>query len=292
MASRRRWSARGAAVLVGAVALVTGLLPAPPAAAANAVFQAATLNIYHGLSRADFVADLQLITSKADLVGLNEVGERKAHLQDWAAANGWWLYAPEPTSAAQEALLARKSMFDVVDKGSIFVCDTNGPGEVPPARYNNWVSYRHKASGRNVVHINAHLNASIESNGQPEDLPRTRCAEEQIQNIKNLAADKKDDGQVIVSGDFNIDFSADRAYGYEKFPWKVFEANSLPNLRSVYNLYGEKGTGTHTSGRHIDYVYFWKRVPEHQVMWMTDYSIVGGTKSDHNGVVATFAIQT
>ncbi|MFI6064411.1 hypothetical protein ACIA47_03945 [Micromonospora sp. NPDC051227] len=38
-------------------------------------------------------------------------------------------------------------MFDVLDKGSIFVCDTNGPGEVPPARYNNWVKYRHKGSG-------------------------------------------------------------------------------------------------------------------------------------------------
>ncbi|SCF24865.1 hypothetical protein GA0070618_4455 [Micromonospora echinospora] len=50
-------------------------------------------------------------------------------------------------------------------------------------------------------------------------------------------------------------------------------------LQAVPNLYGEKGTGTHTSGRHIDYVYFWKRVPEHQVMWMTDYSIVGAPRS-------------
>ncbi|MFG1952038.1 hypothetical protein [Micromonospora sp. NPDC048830] len=138
----------------------------------------------------------------------------------------------------------------MVDKGSIFACDTNGPDEMPPARYNNCVKYRHKTSGRYVFHINAHLNASIESNGRPEDLPRTRCAEKQIQDIKDLAVTKKDEGQVIVSGDLNIDFSADRAYGYEKFPWKVFEANSLPNLRSCYNLYGEKGTGTHGS-RHI-----------------------------------------
>lgn len=290
MSNSRRWLARGVTALVATTALVAGLLPATPAAAANAVFQAATLNILYELDQADFAADLQLITSKADLVGLNEVGDRKAYLQDWAAANGWWLYAPAPKQAAAEALLARKSVFDVVEKGSRFVCDTNGPDEVPPARYNNWVKYRHKASGRYVFHINAHLNASIESNGQPTDLPRTRCAEQQIQDIKNLAAAKKDEGQVIVSGDFNIDFSADRAYGYEKFPWKVFEANSLPNLRSCYNLYGEKGTGTH-GNRHIDYVYFWKRVPEHQVLWMTDYRIVGGTKSDHNGVVATFSLK-
>ncbi|MFG1847324.1 endonuclease/exonuclease/phosphatase family protein [Micromonospora carbonacea] len=289
MRSAGRWLARGAGALVGSVVLVAGLLPAPPAAAATATFRVATLNILYELTQAQFVEDLQLITSKADLVGLNEVGGRKAYLQDWAAANGWWLYAPEPTQAAGEALLARKSMFDVLDKDSVFVCDTNGPGEAPPARYNNWVRYRHKQSGRSVFHINAHANASIEENGRPEDLPRTRCAEKQFQDLKNLAAVKKDQGQVIVSGDLNVDFSADRAYGYEKFPWKVFEANDLPNLRSCYNLLGEKGNGTH-GNRHIDYIYFWKRLEEYREMWLNDYDIVGGTNSDHNGVVAHFSI--
>jgi len=265
-------------------------MPTTPAAATNASFQVATLNIYNGLTHAKFVHDLELITSKADMVGLNEVQNRKAFLQDWAAANGWWFYAPSPKEAAAEALLAKKSMFDVLDKGSIFVCDTNGSDEAPPARYNNWVRYRHKQSGRSVFHINAHANASIEKAGKPTDLPRTRCAEKQFQDLKDLARNKKDHGQVIVSGDLNVDFSADRAYGYEKFPWKVFEANQLPNLRSCYNLYGEKGTGTHGT-RHIDYIYFWKRLEEYRRIWMTSYDIVGSTESDHNGVVANFAIQ-
>jgi len=65
--------------------------------------------------------------------------------------------------------------------------------------------------------------------------------------------------------------------------------HQLPNLRPVYNLYGEKGTGTR-GNRHIDYVYFWKRVEDFQLLWMTDYHLVTGTNSDHNGVVATFAI--
>ncbi|WP_433352939.1 endonuclease/exonuclease/phosphatase family protein [Micromonospora saelicesensis] len=291
MRSTTDWLTRSLGALAGAVALVAALLPAAPAAAASVGFKAATLNIYYGLSQADFAHDLNLIASKADLVGLNEVGARKTFLASWAADNGWWLYAPGGTNQAGEALIAKKSMFDVLDKGSIFVCDTNGPGEVPPARYNNWVKYRHKASGRNVTHINAHAVASIETAGRPEDLPRTRCAEAQFQGLKELAVDKQDEGQVIVSGDLNVDFSADRSYGYAKFPWQVFEANELPNLRSNYNLYGEKGTGTH-GNRHIDYIYFWKRLPEYQLMWMTDYDIVGGTRSDHNGVVSTFSIQS
>ncbi|MEV4414282.1 endonuclease/exonuclease/phosphatase family protein [Catellatospora sp. NPDC049609] len=281
--------ARRATAVVAAVVVLAGVTPAAPAAAASAVFQAGTLNIYYGLNHADFLHDLQLITSNADLVGLNEVEGRKAFLQTWAADNGWWFYAPEPTQAANEALLARKSMFDLLDKGSVFACDTNGPGEVPPARYNNWVKYRHKASGRVVFHINLHANAGIEDNGRPADLPRTACAEKQFQDVKNLAAAKKDEGQVIVSGDLNVDFSADRAYGHAKFPWQVFEANELPNLRSVFNLYGEKGTGTH-GNRHIDYIYFWKRVEGYRYLFLTDYRIVTGTRSDHNGVVADFSI--
>ncbi|MDI1460873.1 endonuclease/exonuclease/phosphatase family protein [Catellatospora sp. KI3] len=275
--------------LAGAVAMLATVVPAAPAQAANAVFRAGTLNIYNGLTHAQFLADLQLITSKADLVGLNEVNARKDFLIDWAQNNGWWFYAPAPSQAENEALLARKSMFDVLDRGSDFVCDTNGPDEVPPARYNNWVKYRHKASGRVVFHLNFHANASIEENGRPVDIPRTQCAEQQFQAIKSLAARKKDEGQVIVSGDLNVDFSADRAVGYANFPWRVFEANQLPNLRSVYNLFGERGTGTH-GNRHIDYIYFWKRVEDHQLMWMTDYGLVVNTNSDHRGVVADFAI--
>lgn len=272
-----------------AAALLATVAPATPAAAANVTFQAGTLNILYELTHAEFVHDLELITSKADLVGLNEVHGRKDFLQNWAANNGWWFYAPGPAQAENEAILAKKTMFEVLDKGSNFVCDTNGPGEVPPARYNNWVKYRHKASGRVVFYINFHANAGIENNGHPVNIPRTECAERQFQEIKELATRKKDEGQVIVGGDLNVDFSADRSVGYAKFPWKVFEANQLPNLRSVYNLYGEKGDGTHRF-RHIDYLYFWKRVEAFQVMWMTDYRIVIGTRSDHNGVVADFSI--
>ena len=279
---------RRAVALISTLTVATLLLPVSPAAAAS-TFQAGHLNILNELDHPAFLHDLNLITSKADMVALNEVGPRRAFLVDWAANNGWTFYAPTTSvHAAGEALLAKKSMFEVVDKGSKFVCDTN-PDEPPPPRYNNWVKYRHKATGRFVFHINFHAVAGIDNNGSPEDLPRTRCAEQQFAEVKELAREKKAEGQVIVSGDLNVDFSADKARGYEKFPWKVFEANELPNLRSVYNLYGEKGTGTHGS-RHIDYIYFWKRIESSQVMWMTDYRIVGDTNSDHKGVVADFSL--
>lgn len=283
-------AARRTLAAVAALAGLTLLAPAAPAAAATANFTVGHLNILNSLSHAKFLADLELITSKADLVGLNEVNGRKDFLTTWAEDHGWWFYAPSPAPAANEALLAKKSMFDRIGSGSQFVCDTNGPGEVPPARYNNWATYRHKASGRNVTHINFHANASIEENGRPTDLPRTVCAEQQFQEVKNLAQNKKDGSQVVVSGDLNVDYRADRAYGYAKFPWKVFEANELPNLRSTYNMLGVKGTGTHSSNRHIDYIYFWRRVEDQRVLFLNDYRLVTATNSDHNGIVADFAI--
>lgn len=281
--------ARWTLVTVAALVSLALLAPATPATAANATFTVGHLNILNSLTHAKFLEDLELITSRADMVALNEVNGRKEFLATWAENHGWWFYAPSPAPAANEALLAKKSMFERTARGSHFVCDTNGPGEVPPARYNNWVTYRHKASGRNVTHINFHANASIEENGRPTDLPRTRCAEQQFQAVKDLAREKKDDSQVVVSGDLNVDFRADRAYGYAKFPWKVFEANELPNLRSTYNLLGVKGNGTH-GNRHIDYIYFWRRVEGQRKMFLTDYRLVTGTNSDHNGVVADFAI--
>ena len=78
------------------------------------------------------------------------------------------------------------------------MCDTN-PDEPPPPRYNNWVKYRHKATGRFVFHINFHAVAGIDNNGWPEDLPRTRCAEQQFAEVKELAREKKAEGQATTS---------------------------------------------------------------------------------------------
>lgn len=303
----RSWRRIGVA-LVGTIATLVSLAAAPataapataaaPAgastsAAANAAFNVGHLNILYSISHERFVRDLNLVTSRAALVGLNEVGGRKAFLTDWAARNGWHFYAPEPGTASDEALLAKKSMFDVVSRGSVFACDTNGPGEVPPARYTNWVRYQHRATGRYVYHINAHANAHIDNDGHPYDLPRTACAEKHFRDIRALAAAKSDTGQVVVSGDLNVDYVADRRVQYANFPYVVLDERgsdgALPGLRSCYTVHGVKGTGT-LGDRHIDYIYLWKRLPEHRRMWMTDYYVLTGTESDHNGVVAHFEL--
>lgn len=290
-----RWRTRAAAVL-GMLAVTLAVAPAPASAevsgTVNQSFNVGHLNILNSLSHERFVQDLNLVTSRAGMVALNEVQDRTAFLSDWAARNGWHFYAPGPNAASAEALLAKKSMFDVVDRGSVFACDTN-IGEPPPPRYTNWVRYQHRGTGRYVYHINAHANSHIDNNGHPYNLPRTDCAEKQFRDIRALAAAKEDSGQVIVSGDLNVDYVDDKRVQYVNFPYVVLDerdaAGNLPGLRSCYAIHGVKGTGTH-GDRHIDYIYFWKRLPEYQKMWMMDYYILTGTNSDHNGVVANFQI--
>ncbi|MQA25569.1 MAG: hypothetical protein GEU94_08860 [Micromonosporaceae bacterium] len=294
-----RWLHRKGIVLASALAVLGSVVAGPTAASAsvstteNRQFNAGHLNILHSLSHERFAHDLNLITSRAGIVGLNEVADRRAFLTDWAARNGWHFYAPDPGHARDNALLAKKSMFDVVSRGSVFACDTNGPGEPPPARYTNWVRYQHKATGRYVFHLNTHANSHIDNNGHPYDLPRTECAEKHFRGIRDLADSKRSSGQVVVSGDLNVDYVADKRVQYVNFPYVVLDergsTGALPGLRSNYTIHGVKGTGT-LGDRHIDYIYLWKRLPEHQKMWMTDYGIVGGTESDHNAVVANFAI--
>jgi endonuclease/exonuclease/phosphatase (EEP) superfamily protein YafD len=281
--------------LAAAVAGATATSSGPPArAAGSTTFRVGTLNILFELGEARFMEDLRNVASRADLVGLQETGERRELLTAFAQNNGWHLFAPTPSAACANAMLARKSMFDVVDQGSIFVCDTGGPSAAPPPRYNNWVRYEDRNTGRRVVHVNTHLNSHIDDNGFPYDLPRTRDAEDHLVKLKNLVLDKKDAGQVIVTGDFNVDYVDDKRVQYAKFPYTVLEerqvADSLPGLRSHYSRLGVTGLPTHGS-RRIDYVYEWLRTPEARVMDMDHAYVFDDTNSDHNGVVARFVLQ-
>ena len=292
--SRRSVARLGLALGAGAA---TSVAAASSASAVSSTFRVGHLNILSDLSNADFLHDLNLIAGHCHLLGLNEVQFRRDELNAWADNNGWHLYMPSGTWPGAEPLLARKSMFEptVVGgaRGSTFVCDTGGSAEPPPPRYLNWISWTHKPSGRKVNHINSHLNAHIDDNGSPYNLPRTEDAEKHIRMIRDLAVNRSDQGQVVVSGDFNVDYQDDKRVQYSRFPYTVLEerqaAGAIPGLRSGYSQMGVTNLPTHGS-RRIDYIYEWVRVPSSRLMNMTNHYVVDGTRSDHNGVVAAFSI--
>lgn len=212
--------------LVAGAGAVTSVAAASTASAVSSTFRVGHLNILSDLSNADFLHDLNLIAGQCQLLGLNEVQFRRDALTSWADANGWHLFMPGGTWPGAEPLLAKKSMFQPTnsgDRGSTFVCDTGGSAEPPPPRYLTWISWQHLPSGRHVNHINSHLNAHIDDNGSPYDLPRTVDAEKHIRMIRDLAVARSDNGQVVVSGDFNVDYQDDKRVRYSRFPYTVLE---------------------------------------------------------------------
>lgn len=291
--SRRSIGRLGLAAGAGALASVA---TAGSASAVTSTFRVGHLNILSDLSHADFLHDLNLIAGHCHLLGLNEVQFRRDAVRTWADDNGWHLYMPSGTWPGAEPLLARKSMFRPTssgDRGSTFVCDTGGSAAPPPPRYLTWISWEHLPSGRHVNHINSHLNAHIDDNGSPYALPRTEDAEKHIRMIRDLAVRRSDQGQVVVSGDFNVDYQDDKRVQYSRFPYTVLEerqaSGAIPGLRSGYSQMGVTNLPTHGS-RRIDYIYEWVRVPSSRLMEMTNHYVVDGTRSDHNGVVAAFAM--
>lgn len=298
--SRRTLGRLGLAAGAGAVTSVAAAAAGAPAASAavTSTFRVGHLNILSSLSHADFLHDLNLIAGKCHLLGLNELQFRRDALRTWADNHGWHLFMPTGDGVwpGAEPLLARRSMFRPTTvggaRGSIFVCNTGGSA-APPPRYLNWISWQHIPSGRHVNHLNSHLNSHIDDNGHPYDLPRTEDAEKHIRMIRDLATNRSGHGQVVVSGDFNVDYQDDKRVRYARFPYTVLEerqaAGAIPGLRSGYSQHGVTGLPTH-GNRRIDYIYEWVRVPDHRVMRMTNHFVVDGTRSDHNGVVAAFAM--
>ncbi|MFC7490757.1 MULTISPECIES: hypothetical protein [unclassified Knoellia] len=291
--SRRTLARLGLAAGAGAATTVAA---AGSASAVTSTFRVGHLNILSTISHADFLHDLNLIAGHCHLLGLNEVQFRRDELRNWADSNGWHLYMPSGTWPGAEPLLARKSMFRATssgDRGSTFVCDTGGSAEPPPPRYLTWISWEHLPSGRHVNHINSHLNAHIDDNGSPYALPRTGDAEKHIRMIRDLAVGRSDNGQVVVSGDFNVDYQDDKRVQYSQFPYTVLEerqaTGAIPGLRSGYSQLGVTNLPT-LGSRRIDYIYEWVRVPSSRLMEMTNHYVVDGTRSDHNGVVAAFSM--
>lgn len=282
-------------LLAAALAAVTTVTPSTRAEAATGSFRFAQSNLLYSMTDARFLADLDKVAARSDVMSLNEVAGRRALLASWGRTKGWHVVQPGTGSAhaGEVAILARKSLFTYRERGSQFVCDTN-PDAPPPPRYNTWAHFEHIGTGMELYVIGAHANASIDDGGHPEPLPRTACAEKQFRSLRDLADAKRDLGQVIVAGDLNVDFVADKRVQYANFPYVVLDERAdpdkLPGLRSNYAIHGVKGTGTH-GNRHIDYVYLWKRLPQYRVLFMTDYSIFTDLNSDHHAVIARFTIR-
>lgn len=245
-----------------------------------------TYNVYKRASFREFIDDMQrLVATNTDLIGLQECtgSQRRDAL---AVLPGWGVHQPEGRQAAKDPIVWRESRFALVDAGSDVGAKGFAGGQ--PRRYLNWVELDDRITGRTVYLINTHLHAGIDRNGKPRVWrPRTRQAFGHIEGVRDLARWLGTQGEVFVTGDFNICYRDDRRVRHPRFPYMVLKGARLvpcwewAQVRRWEETHGRRD-------RLIDYVY------HQRSRYVTPASVrILDSKfynSDHNPVLATYNI--
>ncbi|WP_139978270.1 endonuclease/exonuclease/phosphatase family protein [Nocardioides litoris] len=298
-------------LVLGGAALGAGAAAAPligagtAEAASTGSFRVAQVNLPYSMSDRKFFEDLGQVGLRSDLIGLNEVWDvdRAIPLAYWADVNRFHLVHFPGTNLSDNAVLARKSVFDIADKGSWYSDDINGAaGPIPNSSV--WGRFVHRRTGVGIVHCSMHLPPHIESRVRPK-APDGRLPSvfDQIFTTAVGAALSAQAGlEVVLTGDLNIDYArdSDRTGGRKptpQFPFAMFEdkakRSALPSLRSCYTIHGVKGSGTHGSGgrRHIDYVYHFIKPRGQNRLQSRGYSYLRNLHSDHDAVLSTSTVR-
>lgn len=292
----RRSLLLGGSTAVGAAAL-TGL--AGPAAANPGAISVATANIEYTLGWDQWAGDLGTVAATTHLLGINEAFMQRDNLAMWAALSGWHVFQPTGDGSTN-ALLARTSMFDPVDAGEQLMTGTPG-SRSPYPTYLTWARWREKLTGLQIFHVDTRLQRGIEKLGHPATSygdSRVDDAKEQIAQTRTIAEFMTAGGEVVLTGDMNIDYRRDRRVKDPSFPFMAWEnggTRKQPELRSCYSTFGLQPGGTHgrpSRRRTIDYVYEWARSKSKRKLAMRGYSFVDLAHSDHDAVLAQFAIET
>lgn len=290
-------------LLGGAAALGVGASASPwlaaPASANVGGISVATANIRYSLPWDDWLHDLDRAAYGAHLLGLNEAFLYKPQIAYWAAVRGWWVVQPDGPGATN-ALLARQSMFEPVSFGNAHQWGDESV-TTPYPTYNTFAVWRERLTGLVITHLNVHLQRGIERGGHPGGKfkdDRVEGAKSQLREAQKMATYALGGGEVIVTGDLNIDYLKDSDVQDPSFPFKAWEHGGTrrgPELRSCYSTFGTRPGGTHGrpgKRRYIDYVYEFARSRNERRLAMRGYQFVDLERSDHDAVLAHFAIDT
>lgn len=83
----------------------------------------------------------------------------------------------------------------------------------------------HRTTGRILPAIGVHLLPHVEVAGRPRPLPRVRTYHASIDRIRDRAAGVTSRrGSVLIGGDWNVDYPADRRVQSRPFPFRHFHA--------------------------------------------------------------------
>lgn len=192
----------------------------------------ATYNIHNDASYTAARSAVNRLVPKADVIGLQEFySPHRIPIMLELAVQGWAFYKPLFTGA--DPVLYDTSVFDFVSgdpvelTGGIEVEDPKASFRIRYSRpsYATVVRLRHKASGRLVTVVNAHLIARATKDGRPHKQVPLRVAayKRGMAVVASTVAREAESATVYAVGDWNIHYNFDARERVRTFPFRQFK---------------------------------------------------------------------
>jgi len=261
-------------------------------------FTVGTFNVKHRRSVNRVHADLARLVSDhcVDVVCLQEMGH--SHYPSLRNLPGDWdAYMPPLTTGQPggradtpiiynvETMRHVRSGFRIATSPQKVEYDSNGGGGDVEEKAISWVRLRHRATGMDLVVLNAHAVAGVEAHGRPapHHPQRVRLFVKMMRTIRRMVRFRTGLGQLVfIGGDFNVDYRADSRVQDHRFPYRALGDHGII---STYQVLGAPRSIGTIGNRLVDYVFF-RRSPHIEVL---KHRIVA-LGSDHAAVLATFAL--
>ncbi|HEX8510828.1 MAG TPA: hypothetical protein VF635_15185 [Propionibacteriaceae bacterium] len=261
---------------IGASSAATGTAAAGTAAAGNAAaaLSASTdcvnggasgafgsWNVLRSNSLANIQAGVQAMAARADLFGLQELGD-SARRQAAAAAVPGFVMTTDNTAVP---IMYRSTRYTLLNQGRELAFGPNQQveagvdGSVVGPKWVGWAAFRDRTTGARVALVNTHLLPSVQENGRIDtSKPRRQALYDTQLRVYLTVVDRLRAGgyQVIATCDCNVSFKpnlapilAMRAHGMLA-NWADVEAPPSHGSRSIDYVWAESAPVSQITGGH------------------------------------------
>jgi hypothetical protein len=236
--------------------------------------------------------------TKVEVFGTQEMnGAARGVATARFAAGDWNRWRPTEGVIPESQIFWRDSRYQLLDKGAFHLAPaahtTRGPRPTWGPRVIAWVKLRQRRSGRVFFFASVHPHPHIDGHtnwhfgpmrpGHPSSDPQLRDVMskqfEMFRNLREWVHEKSKIAPVVVVGDFNLDFYADRRVRDPRFPYAQFRRI---DTYCNWDIIKHHTRGTH-GNRHIDQLWFARR--QHWGLSLKDHWVLGGYTSDHRPVI-------
>ena len=265
------------AALAASVCLLAPVAPASSTAPAPLRVTVTTANVRNIVTASQARADVRRAIVGSSVVLLQEMWHRRV---SGLVPASWGVFHPStPVGGCRDnAIVWDRSVWRLVHAYGYRVHYVRG-------LVGNCVAVailKHRGTGRLLPVIGVHTLPHVEVSGRPRPLPRVRTYHASIDRIRDrgnrVTAVR---GSVLIGGDWNVDYPADRRVQARPFPWRHFHAAFDSQWGTLPRTLPTLGS------RRIDG--FW---------WSANGTIrpiasrtIRGTYSDHNFVRTTYALR-